>query len=115
MTKKGLTLIEILISTLILSLVMTGLANIFLAGKRHVLHSRSRMAGGELGRYFLDRLQMDVRQDQWGDNCLSGGAGCPAAQTINNIQYNPAYNISDVSGTTLRKVKVNITWDEPPP
>lgn len=115
MNKKGLTLLEILISTLILAITMTGLGNLFFSAKRYILHSRSRMTAGELGKYFLDPLQMDIRQDKWGSNCLSAATGCPAAQTLNKITYTPAYDISDVSGTTLRKAKVTISWKEPSP
>lgn len=115
MHKKGLTLLEILISTLILAITMTGLANLFFSAKRYILRSRSRMAAGELGKYFLDPLQMDIRQDKWGSNCLKGATGCPTAQTLNNITYTPAYELSDVPGTTLRKAKVTISWQEPSP
>ena len=65
MNKKGLSLVEILVSLVIMGLVMVGLVNIFISGKRWTLHSRSRITAGELGRYFLDPLQMDVRQDTW--------------------------------------------------
>jgi len=111
--RRGLTLIEIIISVLILSLVMTGIANIFISSKKHLIHTRSRIQAAELGRVFLAPLQKDVRQDLWGSNCLSTGAGCPGQQTIQSIAYTPDYQISDVAGTTLRKVKVTISWDEP--
>jgi len=117
--KKGFTLLEILIAALILALVMTGLASIFLAGKRHLAHTRSKIQAAELGKLFLAPLQQDVRQDQWEarSNCLSsdGSTGCPGAQTVDNITYTPNYNISDLSGTTLKKVKVTINWTEPSP
>lgn len=125
MTKKGLSLLEIIISSLILALIMTGLANMFVAGKRHILHSRSRVTGGELGKYFLDLLQMDVRQDQWvaGGNCLTGdgSSGCDTTPWTDpsGIQYSPQYQISGllVDGQNplgrLRKVKVTISWNEP--
>jgi len=118
MDKKGLTLLEIIVSVLILALVMTGIANIFLAGKRHLGHTRSKIQAAELGRLFVAPLQKDVRQDKWGSNCLSAGSGCPGAQTIGSITYTPTYAISDVNvgvGSTLplRKVKVTIKWNEP--
>jgi hypothetical protein len=52
---------------LIFALIMGGLANLFVATKRHILHAHSRMVASELGRYFLDRLQLHVRQDTWND------------------------------------------------
>ena len=115
--KKGLTLLEILISTLIFALVMTGLVNLFVAAKRLTLHARSRMQAAELGKLFLDPLQMQVREDLWATNCLGTNncASMPASEPLNNITYNATYDITDVSGTTLRRAKVNINWDETPP
>ena len=113
--QDAFTLLEVLVSTVILAVVISGIANIFLSGKRYILHSNARMTGGELGRFFLDPLQMDVRQDQWGvsgSNCLNGGS-CSGFEIINSIKYTPAYTITkDSPIANLNKVKVNITWDE---
>jgi len=115
MNKKGLTLLEILIAALILALVLTGLVGIFVSGKKLVLHSRARMTGGELGKFFLDPLENQVRADQWGNNCLSGGACNLPPETLGTITYNAAYNMSPVPvNPSLRRVTVNITWNETP-
>lgn len=128
MNKKGLTLVEILVSSLILALIMIGLANLFVAGKRHILHSRSRMAGGELEKFFLEPLQMNVRQDQWGGNCLSTNGvnppGCNTAAWIDpssGIQYTPQYQIGGLLVDflnplgRLRRVILTLNWNEPAP
>ena len=109
----GFTLIEIIVAAFVLALVTTGLAYVFLAGKKHLLHTRSKIQATELGRLFLAPLQMDVRQDQWGSNCLSAGAGCPGTETVDNIAYTPTYNRTlDSPITNLNKVKLTITWNE---
>ena len=114
---SGLTLVEIIVSVVILALVMAGLVNVYISTKRYILHSRARMTGGELGKAFLDPLQMDVRQDQWGNNCLSGNnSACPGAQSVGSptITYTPTYTITPLgNGTNLTKVVLNITWNEP--
>jgi len=115
MSKKGMSLLEILVSTLILALVMTGLANIFVAGKKYILHSRARMTGGELAKFFLEPLQMDVRQDEWdnlsANNCLRNGRGCPTPQIIDAITHTPTYTRTPNSPITIiNKVKVDIKW-----
>lgn len=115
MRRRGLTLLEIVVATIILALVIVSLANVFVLGKRYVLHSRARMAGGELGRFFLDPLQMDVDQGSWGNNCLSTEAGCPGAENADGRLYTPTYDITNNSPVTnLNKVKVTIHWDEIP-
>ena len=61
----GLTLVEIIISMVILAIIIGGIANLFLATKRHTLHSSFRMTAAGLGRYFLERLNLDVNQETW--------------------------------------------------
>lgn len=121
MSKDGLTLLEILIATLLFALVVTGLAHIFLAGKRHIRHGRSRITASEFNKYVLDVLPMQVRQDEWATNCLGQGINC--ATTVDQTWTNEADNIiystttisSAVSGTELRKVVTRVNWSEPTP
>jgi Tfp pilus assembly protein PilV len=128
MDRKAITLMEIVVALVILSLTMAGLLNVFIAAKSHGLRSRTLISASELGKYFLDPLQMQVRQDQWGSNCLSTGSNCPGAQTITNygstLTYTPTYTITNVVGTgqvgnctetgpatdCLRRVKISISW-----
>ena len=117
----GVSLVEILVSTVIFALIMGGLINLFVATKRISLHTGSRMKVGELGRYFLDPLQADVRQDEWGSNCLSTdgiNTNCdPTLLTpmkIDDVLYTPEYEKSPVIAE-LRKVELTIRWQESPP
>lgn len=117
MREKGFTLLEILVSAMIMALVMVGLANIFLMSKRHLQYSRSKIQTAELGKLFLEPLQMDVRQDEWASNCLGSGTGCPSTpadnKLIDNITYRPRVVVNqNVFGTTLYKVTLTINWDE---
>lgn len=109
---------EIIVSLTILSITMVGLLNVFISAKKHSLLNRSRVSASELAKYFLDPLQMQVRQDQWGSNCLSSNppSGCPSNQTIANITYNVTYainNVTETEPTALRRVIANITWFQP--
>lgn len=62
---SGLTLVEIIISMVILALIMGGLANLFLAAKQYTLHSSFRMTAAELGRYYLERLHLHLSAETW--------------------------------------------------
>ncbi len=91
--------------------MVTGLANVFVASKRYIRHSRSRMAGGELGKKFLDPLQSYVREDTWSTNIL----GTDSAGRVDTSQdgYTPTYDTSSLpSEPDIRKVKVTINWTE---
>ena len=111
----GFSLLEVLISIVIFVIAIAGLSTLFMSGKRLLLHAQYRTTAGELGRVFLNPLQMDVREDEWLNNCLSTGAGCPGSQTIGTIDYNPTYAINNVAGTDLRRVVLTVDWTEPAP
>lgn len=114
---KALSLLEILVSVVILALLILGMINLFVSGKRYILHSRWRMSGGEIGKFFLNPLQMDVRQDTWGNNCLSGNiTRCPANQTIEGRTYAPTYTITpDTPIQNINRVRLELRWNENPP
>ncbi len=113
--KAGFTLVEILVAAVIFSLVIAGLLGVFSAGNRHLMHTRERMTGSELGKFFIDPMQMDVRQDEWdATNPLrAAGPSSPVSQTINYRNFTSGHTTESVSGTNLRRVITTITWDEP--
>ena len=115
---SGISMVEIIVSMVILALVMVGLVNVFVVGKTYTRGTGLRVSGGELGRFLLDPLQSDVREDQWFNTSsqynLSIGTHTPAPQTINNVTYAYSYNVTDVpfGSTTVRKVVMRINWTE---
>jgi len=128
--QNGFSLVEVVISALILSVVTTGLAYVLFAGKRQTLHSRARIQAVQLSKLFLSPLQLGVRQDTWASSsnplypgtsyCGVSGytdrSDCPSAanRTIDGIVYNATYTITDNSPiSNLRKVKIDIRWTEP--
>ena len=136
MSRRALTLLEVLIALVIFAVIMAGLTNLFISGKRWILHARARMAGGEIGKQFLDPLQMQVRQDSWPStsncfNCLTTNCssppvpGCatflnPWTDIPNKITYTPTYtSITAVNSESpnhtlghLRKVVLKVSWSE---
>ena len=119
---NGISMIEIIVSMVILALVMVGLINVFVVGKTFTRNTGLRMSGGELGRFFIDPLVSDVRQDLWGDaaavyNLSIGLHDNLPPQTINNITYTYSYNVTEEHfgndpATTVRKVVMQINWTE---
>jgi len=105
----GLTLLEIIVSTIILALVMVGLVNVFVVGRKYIQHSRYRMAAGEIGKKFIDPLQQYVRQDTWSSNPLGANS---LANSTSGI-YTASYSISThPSDNTIKKVKTTVSWTE---
>lgn len=110
--ESGFTLLEIIIATIILSLTILGLLGVFIAGNNWVLHLRERATSAELGKLFVDPLQMDVRQDTWGSpNSLSTTPN-PVSQTINAKPFTATYVTGNIAGTDVRRVITTVTWTE---
>lgn len=113
---RGFTLVEIVVSTVVLSLIIVGMLSIFVAGSKHLIHTRERMTSMELGKFFLDPMQMDVRQDTWDDlgNDLTPVISPVTEQIINNREFSETHTVdANVAGTDLRRVTTTITWNEP--
>ena len=118
--QNALTLIEILISTVVLALVFLGLLNLFMSGRKFLEHSQSRMGGGELGKIFIDPLQVQVRQSDWVNlggtttgNQLELNKSVTYTQSLNGITYTATSTVYTVdSAGILRGVQTKIQWQE---
>jgi len=112
--KRSTSLFEVVVATVIFSLVMAGMASVFVSGKRYILRARDRITSSEVGKLFLEPLQLAVRQDTWNSGNLSIGAhSCGVSQKINNIPYTAQYQVDAVDGIEdLRRVTVKVNWTE---
>jgi ABC-type phosphate transport system permease subunit len=113
---QGVTFIELLVSIIILATTIAAIFNLFASAKRWIEVSHSRMTMGEIGKLVLDPLQMQVRQDLWGTNCLSNPAACAAAPIqIQGRNYNVNYFVeNDLPITNINRVRVTLTWTNEP-
>ena len=122
--KSGFTIVEVLIATVVFSLVVVGLTSVFIAGKKLIIHSRERMTSVELGKFFLDPLQTFVSFGTWNvgnpnlkwdgsSNELRVGTRSGTAQSINNRTFSETHQVDAVAGTDLRRVITTISWPEP--
>lgn len=123
--KKALTLLENLISLIIILLLVLIIMKVFFWGREMLIFNRPKLTAAEMAKYYLGPLHMQVRQDQWNENCLGtmNASLCGSRpdfpdpelqpEEVGLITYTPEYTISEVDGTTLRKVKVKVLWNEP--
>ena len=114
--KKGFSLVEVIVASVVFSLVVVGMLSIFDAGNQHIIHTRERMTSAELGKFFIDPLQMYVRFDTWDQ--VSNGLRAPVTisltpYTINNRLFTASYDTASVPNTDLRRVTTKIQWTEP--
>ena len=109
LNNKAFSLLEIVISMVILALVMTGLVNVFVAGRKYIQHSRFRMSAGEIGSKFISPLQSYVRQDTWSSNPF----GTNSYPNLTSGIYTASYTISThPSDAQIKKVVTKISWTE---
>jgi len=102
MNKRAITLIEIIVSTVILAMVVAGLTNIFVAGTRWIKNARSRTAGIEFGKIFLDPLQQHVRQHESFAGANDGWNQVNNALRITTAGYTPTVTYCDSVGGHLQ-------------
>ncbi len=117
-TKKGMTLLEIIISMLILSFVSIGIANVFIAAKKHISKNRNKIIAAELGRYYMDALKVNVTQSNWGQS----GNDLNLGNTTFNNNMNPLMNYTiwrnvdnasdPLLNNAVRGVRLTISWNE---
>lgn len=123
MKREGFTLMEILVSVIILVLLIAGLLSSFISVKRFSKRSTYKMISAELIRYFFAPFSMEVKQNNW--NLPANGLYAPTpqthtyTQTIGLVTYtvttvidkyvtlpNPPYNMD------IRRVTMDIVWNE---
>lgn len=111
---RGFTLVEVLVSMIIFALVIVGLLSVFISSNKLIIHSRERMMGAQLGKFFLDPLQSAVVANSWDDtnNDLSEGTRSADMQVMNKRTFNEIHVVDNVADTDLRRVVSNISWTE---
>ncbi|MBN1912842.1 MAG: type II secretion system protein [Candidatus Omnitrophica bacterium] len=119
MLRKAFTLLEILVSTVLISMIMFGIMSGFIGIGRYISISRSETVAGQLARFFLGELPQQVRQDNWNTSCLGGNSSnCSNGETtMDNTVYGVIYNVTafNESGgdfANLSKVELSISWNE---
>lgn len=114
MKKNGVSLFEIIVATMVLSITLLGLANIFVSVKRNIQHYRCKTVAAEYTKFFLEPLHMQVRQDTWLTNCLGPNhlfcfSGKMTDPDNNAFTFSP--NFPPPIGL-VNKVNVTVSWTE---
>jgi len=117
--KKGFTLAEIVIAAVILATAVGGLWACFIASKRFSISSKTSLMAIHNARYVLEKLREDVRADEWDSGNLQVGGPYNVTTWLPNDsasfrnKYNgrAVYSVSNVSGTSCRRVDLTMTWD----
>jgi len=118
--KKGFSLLEIVISLIILGLTLAGIFSVFIAGRRYTERSRRKLVSLNVARQVIEKIKEDVRRDTWASstNRLSTGshdaAGIYTAPVdFSDWQGTVTYQVGDAGTSGLRQATINVSWNEP--
>ena len=122
MNKDGLTLVEVIVSALILAVTVGGILSVFSTEKGVVDRTGRRMQAMNFARQKLEELKNAVRADTWpnaGD--LAAGVDKPApiangGDFTSIFEGDRKYTVNDVfvnGDTVYKSVTVTVSWTEP--
>ena len=117
-TRRGISLLEIVVATILLALTVWGLTALFLTAKQLNRHSALYLSAAQISRFYLNALYRDVRADRTetptADNCFSSPpGGCEPTIFVDpnhNTTYTPNFEVWPYQGTY--KVRLRLNWNE---
>ena len=136
MKKLGLTLIEVIIASLILSITVGGILYLFSTEKVVISRTGRRVEAMNFARQTIEQLRNEVRDDTWLVGTLSAGThsteaflslsgtelgdkfpGQGRSYTVTDIDADSGFD-SDGNGVKTddidyKKVTVTVDWTEP--
>ncbi len=109
--ERGISLVEILIALVVLSLGIMSIAGIFPAGTRTELQTRMQSNAN----YFAQEKLEELRAIPWTDPALTAGRH-PAGSACDTLGATKAwlrfYQVTDLAAPLqdLKRVSVNVSW-----
>lgn len=118
----GFTLVEVIVSLLILLSTAAGIFASFVAAQNYVVRSKRRIAAVNFARQKFEKLRPYVRQDTWAvssTNLLWAAEGATQAYGPEIFSFTDIwtgqlnYTVTNTVNTALRPVSVTANWTEP--
>ena len=122
MNRKGVTLVEIIIATLVLALMATGFFSVFLSGRAFVQRSKRRVLAVEIARQEVEKMRHLVKADTWylgnatdplnPTGIWTAWNTTPTGNSVTFPGYSVRYRIDPGPGSAgYRKVSVQVRID----
>jgi len=111
--KKNFTLIEVIVSTVILAFVFSGLLFSFAAVRQYVNRANKRLVAANLVRDVLGSLYRKVREDTWNNTIgelANGTHNNIVSVNIDNYSYTGNYTVSNITGRDYRQVNASVYY-----
>lgn len=127
MRSRGFTLLEIVVSMIILSIVVAGAYGLFVSNYKLLTDAKHRLQAVNQAATVMEKLKSYVSADpnlpanagEWGalktgtnysPQTQIGLDAVPFITGVSNPQWK--YSVENVTGTDIKKVTVIVNWDE---
>ena len=115
MRKNGFTLVEIMVSTVILALLAAGMFSVLVSSRYLVARSKTRVTAVEIARAEIERMRslVDAATFYAPPGLFDGTGTWRAWNTTAYPPYSVRYRVDNGTGTaTYRKVTVQVAWND---
>ena len=114
MRKNGFTLLEIMVSSVILALLAAGIFSVLVSSRYLVTRSKTRVVAVEIARAEIERMKSLVDVDTFYTSGLFNDTGTWRAwDSTTYPPYSVRYRVDNGTGTaTYRKVTVQVAWND---
>ena len=109
---KATSLVEIVISSLILAVVFAGFVAGFVSVRKYIARSQKRLVGANVTRETFGYLTGDVNATTWGasGNFVPGTASLPVLLPIDGVTYAGNKVVSSVAGANYVQTTINVNF-----
>jgi prepilin-type N-terminal cleavage/methylation domain-containing protein len=120
MNKKGFTIIEVIVSTLIIALLAGSVFSAFLGAYCFLSRARHRVQAFNFATEALDRLRSNYNyldeEMSAGNGYSASGIGCSIAgemAALAPLQTDFTYDVTEPQVNGYKQVTVKVDWNEP--
>lgn len=124
MKRRGFSLLEVVVSMLILSIVIPGVLGILVTASKHLIEARNRLQAAYQSQAVLEKLRWYVSEDP---NSPTGAGTVFSIGTTHSPteiglgaypdmegagSSNWSYVVTEITGTNCREVSATLNWEE---
>ncbi len=114
MRKDGFTLLEIMVSSVILALLAAGMFSVIISSRYLVARSKTRVMAVEIAKAEIERMKSLVDANTFYNSGFFNATGVWRAwDSTTYSPYSVRYRVDNGTGTaTYRKVTVQVAWND---
>ncbi len=113
MKRSGFTIVEIMVSVIVLALLASGIFSVIISARYLVARSKFRVAGIEIARSEIEKRRGLIDANTWAAATFAPNGVWTAWDSTTYPPYRVRYRIDGAGGgAEYRKFTVQVAWDE---